>query len=161
MATRLTLSGSGDAAAPECSVEAMQTVRYVAAGSLHVDAVPVDAVSASIGVAALDDTGDRFASYRCLVTPRADGRWSGKTTLVPTGWTIGSGAADRRACRFASDRDDSGAIDANIEHPADYADVNGTLTEQNFLVVPGNQACPAAPGDSALSAGFGTVQQQP
>ncbi|MDQ2928499.1 MAG: hypothetical protein M3R22_10130 [Pseudomonadota bacterium] len=161
MATRLTLSGSGDAAAPECSVEAMQTVRYVAAGSLHVDAVSIDAVSASIGVAAWDDTGDRFASYRCLVTPRADGRWSGKTTLVPTGWTIGSGAADRRACRFASDRDGSGAIDANIEHPADYADVNGTLTEQNFLVVPGNQACPAAPGDSALSAGFGTVQQQP
>jgi len=157
----LTLAGAGYAAAPECSAEAMKTVRYVAAGSLHLEAVPIDAVPASVGVASWDDTGDRFASYRCLVTPRANGRWSGRATLAPDGWTIGSGGADRRVCRFASDLNGSGAIDANIEHPADYVDVSTGLSEQNFLVVRGSQSCPVAPDDSVLSAGLGTVQQQP
>jgi Tfp pilus assembly protein PilV len=157
----LTLAGGSYPAAPDCSVEAMKTVRYVSAGSLHLDAVPIDAAPTSIGVASWDDTGDRFASYRCIVTPRADGRWSGRATLAPGGWTIGSDDADRRICRFAGDLDGSGAIDANIEHPADYVDVSGGLTEQNFLVVRGSQACPGAPDDSVLSAGLGTVQQQP
>ena len=111
----------------------MKIVRYVSAGSLHLDAVPIDAAPTSIGVASWDDTGDRFASYRCIVTPRADGRWSGRATLAPGGWTIGSDDADRRICRFAGDLDGSGAIDANIELPADYVDVSGGLTEQKGL----------------------------
>ncbi len=153
--------GNGEAPA-QCSVDAMKTVRYLAAGSLHIDAVPIDAAPASAGLSAWDDTGDRFAAYRCIVAPRADGRWSGRTTLAPSGWTIGSSAADRRVCRFASDRDGSGAIDANIEHPADYRDVAIGLTEQNFLVVRGDQACPAASGDlSTLATNLATVQHQP
>jgi hypothetical protein len=161
-AMRLALAdGSGEAPA-QCSVDAMKTVRYVAAGSLHIDAVPIDVAPASAGLATWDDTGDRFAAYRCIVAPRADGRWSGRTTLAPSGWTIGSGAADGRVCRFAADRDGSGAIDANIEHPADYRDVAIGLTEQNFLVVRGDQACPAASGDlSTLAADLATVQHQP
>ena len=85
----------------------------------------------------------------------------GRTTLVPSDWTIGTGDADRRVCRAAADRDGSGAIDANIGHPADYRDVSGGLTEQNFLVVHGSQACPAAPDGGILAAGLGTAQHQP
>jgi hypothetical protein len=62
-------------ALPECSAESMKTVRYSGGGSLHVDAVAIAAVPASLGLASWRDTGERFVSYRCLVTPRADGRW--------------------------------------------------------------------------------------
>ena len=157
----LTLSGGSYTAAPDCSTEAMKTVSYSAGGSLHIDSVPIDAPPASLGLSSWGDTGDRFVSYRCIVTPRADGRWSGRSTLVPSGWTIGTGSADLRVCRYASDRDGSGAIDANIEHPAAYADVAAALQAQNFLVVRGDQGCPAAPGISLLAASLGTVQHQP
>ena len=160
-AMSVALAGPGYTTPPQCHVDAMQTVRFISDGSVHFEAVPIGALPTSLGVASWDDTGDRFASYRCVVTPRADGRWSGRVTLVPTGWAIGDAGTSRRVCRFASDRDGSGAIDANIEHPADYVDVNGPLAEQNFLVIAGNQTCPAAPSDSVLDAGLGTVQQQP
>ena len=122
----------------------MKTVRYSAGGSLRIEAVPLDAVPASLGLVSWLDTGDRHLAYRCVVTPRADGRWSGRSALLPAGWTIGSGSGDRRVCRYVADSDGSGAIDANIEHPLDYVDVAGSLLAQNFLVVRGDQACPAA-----------------
>ncbi|MEO5881280.1 MAG: hypothetical protein ABIQ06_02600, partial [Caldimonas sp.] len=98
---------------------------------------------------------------RCVVTPRADGRWSGRSTLLPSGWTVGSGSGDHRVCRHVADSDGSGAIDANIEHPPDYVDVAGPLLAQNFLVVRGDQACPAASEGGLLSASFGTQPHQP
>ena len=161
VAVALALTGGSYAAAPECSAEAMKTVRYSAGASLHIDAVPIDAAPASLGLSTWADTGDRFVAYRCIVTPRADGRWSGRTTLAPSGWTIGTGSTDRRVCRVAGDRDGSGAIDANIEHPADYVDVAGALGAQNFVVVRGDQGCPVAPGTGLLAVGLGTVQHQP
>ncbi len=161
LAVALALSGGTYAAAPDCSSDTMKTVRYRAGGSLHIDAVPFDALPASLGLSSWSDTGDRFVNYRCVVTPRADGRWSGRSTLVPAGWTIGTGSADRRVCRYAADRDGSGAIDANIEHPADYAGVAGALREQNFIVVRGDQGCPAAADASLLAAASGTVPHQP
>lgn len=88
--------------------------------------------------------GDRYASYQCLVIPRADGRWSGRSTLVASGWTTGAGANDRRVCRYTADLDANGAIDGNSEHPADYQNVDRPLANQNFLVVKGSEACPAA-----------------
>ncbi|MEO8524160.1 MAG: hypothetical protein ABI460_05545 [Caldimonas sp.] len=160
-AVALQLSGGSYPSMPDCSAEAMKTVGYAAGGSLHIEAVPIDALPASLGLLTWSDTGDRFISYRCIVAPRADGRWSGRSTLVPSGWTIGSGIADRRVCRYASDRDGSGAIDANIEHPSDYADVAAALQAQNFLVVRGDQSCPGAPTTGLLAAGLGTVQHQP
>jgi Tfp pilus assembly protein PilV len=161
VAVVLALSGAGYPAPADCSTEAMKTVRYAAAGSVHLEAVPIDALPASLGLATWQDTGDRYVAYRCIVAPRADGRWSGRSTLVPSGWTIGAGHDDRRVCRYASDLDGSGAIDANIEHPADYAEVAGSLQAQNFLIVRGDQACPAATAGDLLTAGFGTVQHQP
>jgi Tfp pilus assembly protein PilV len=158
----LALSGGTYAAAPDCSAEPMKTVRYSAGGSLHIDAVALDATPASLGLASWNDSGDRHLAYRCIVTPRADGRWSGRSTLLPSGWTIGAGSSDHKVCRYAADRDGSGAIDANIEHPADYVDVAGSLPAQNFLVVRGDQSCPPASDDAnLLTAGLGTVQHQP
>ncbi|HEY4958868.1 MAG TPA: hypothetical protein VII31_13730, partial [Caldimonas sp.] len=85
---------------PTCFSEARKTVRYVAAGSLHLDAVAVTATPASAGLPDWDDSGDRFIAWHCVVTPRADGRWSGRAHVVASGWTIGVGADDRRVCRY-------------------------------------------------------------
>ena len=115
----LTLSGGSYPLAPSCSVEALKTVSYIAAGSLHVEAVPIAATPASLGLPGWTETGERFVAYHCVVYPAASGQWSGRTTLVPAGWTIGTGPLDRRVCRYASDLDGSGAIDANLEHPAE------------------------------------------
>jgi Tfp pilus assembly protein PilV len=102
------------------------------------------------------ETGDRRTLYHCVVYPLASGatagRWSGRATLVPIGWRVGVDAPDQRVCRFSSDLDGSGAIDRNIEHPAAYADVDGALAQQNFLVIAGADPCPAD---------LGTVQHQP
>jgi hypothetical protein len=129
--------------APTCFSEAQKTVRYVADGSLHLDAVAVAATPASAGLAMWDDTGERFVAWHCVVTPRADGRWSGRVTVVASGWTIGSGGGDRRVCRYAGGNGD--AIDANIAHPGEYANVDRALVAQNFLVVPGGESCPRDP----------------
>lgn len=157
----LALAGGSYAALPECSVEGQKTVRYSSGRSLRIDAVPLDAVPASLGLSSWVETGDFHLAYRCIVTPRADGRWSGRSTLVPSGWTLGGGSDDRRVCRYVADADGSGAIDANIEHPADYVDVADSLLAQNFLVVRGDQACPAASGDDIAIAALLTQPHQP
>jgi Tfp pilus assembly protein PilV len=139
----LALTGSSYPMAPSCSAEAVKTVSYTSAGSLRIDDVAIGATPAVLGVASWSETGDRHVVYHCLVHPRPDGRWSGRVTLVPSGWTLGTGPADRRVCRYTADLDASGAIDGNAEHPADYADVTTPLADQNFLVIPGNESCPA------------------
>jgi Tfp pilus assembly protein PilV len=136
--------GDGSYPAPAtCFSAAQKTVRYVAAGSLHLDAVGADATPASAGLAAWDDTGERFVAWHCVVVPRADGRWSGRATVVAGGWTIGTGGNDRRVCRYAGGNGD--AIDANIAHPGEYANIDRALVAQNFLVVPGSESCPRDP----------------
>jgi Tfp pilus assembly protein PilV len=116
LAVRLVLLGAGHQGAPACWTEAVAT------------------------------GADPHVAWACLVVPRADGRWSARAELVPSGWSIGSGAADRRVCRLASDRDASGAIDDASEHPRDWLDVRGALVHQNFAVVRGGEACPAGRG---------------
>ena len=91
---------------------------------------------------------ERHVGYACLVVPRADGLWSARAELVPAGWTIGTTATDRRVCRFAVDRDASGAVDAASEHPRDWVDARGSLVHQNFLVVRGGERCPAGRGST-------------
>ena len=156
VAVTLALSGGGYAAAPVCSTEARKTVRYVAAGSLRIDAVALDATPASVGLASWDDGGDRFVAWRCIVSPRADGRWSGRASLIAVGgWTIGTAGTDRRVCRFAANAG------------GEFVDVGAALPAQNFLVVRGDAACPAAPavrltGEGAVvQADLGTAQHQP
>jgi Tfp pilus assembly protein PilV len=110
----LALTGGTYATAPECSSETVQT-----------------------------EAGDRYVAYHCVVLPLASGRWSGRSTVVPSGWAIGSAADARQVCRYAADLDGSGAIDSNEEHPATYSAVDHSLANQNFLVIAGNQTCPA------------------
>lgn len=152
---------------PTCASEASKTVTYVSAGIARTEAVPIAATPSTLGLATWTDTGDRHVAYHCIVYPLASGRWSGRATLVATGWSIGTGAADRRVCRYAADTDGSGAVDTNVEHPATYVGVTGPLANQNFLVVAGAQACPVAgpvriegtAGD--VFADLSTVQHQP
>jgi hypothetical protein len=83
------------------------------------------------------DSGDRFVAWQCIVAPRADGRWSGRIALVAAGSTIGTGSAAHRVCRYGND--------ANIAVLADEANVGAALLGRNFVVVGGNESCPAAP----------------
>jgi Tfp pilus assembly protein PilV len=110
----LALTGGTYAATPECSSEAVQT-----------------------------EAGDRYVAYHCVVVPLASGRWSGRSTVVPSGWTLGAGADARRVCRYSVDLDGSGAIDSNEEHPAAYSAVDHSLANQSFLVIKGSETCPS------------------
>ncbi|MEQ1682073.1 MAG: prepilin-type N-terminal cleavage/methylation domain-containing protein [Burkholderiaceae bacterium] len=127
----LTLTGGRYATAPECNSEAVQT-----------------------------ESGDRYVAYHCVVVPLANGRWSGRSTVVPSGWALGTAADARRVCRYSADLDSSGAIDSNEEHPAAYNAVDHSLANQNFLVIAGNQTCPAgAAGDDFVN--HATAAHQP
>jgi hypothetical protein len=80
---------------------------------------------------------------------------------VPAGWRIGSSPDDRKVCRYSADQDGSGAVDSNAEHPNSYSNVDGPLMQQNFLIVRGDQDCPAADPGAAPVASLATVQHQP
>jgi hypothetical protein len=136
----ITLRDGDYAAPPACFSEARKTVRYLVDGSLRLDDVAVDATAAEAGVAAWQDTGDRFLAWHCVVTPRADGRWSGHIVLSGDGWTIGAGAGERRVCRYLPGAAD--AIDANIAPSDDDIDVAAALLGRNFLVVGASESCP-------------------
>lgn len=155
-------------ASPWCGSEAQKTVLYRAADGMHRAAVPLAAEPASVGVVDWTDLGERFVAYHCLVPATGTpARWSGSSSLVPFGWTIGATASDRKVCRYAWDQDGSGAIDRNIEHPAVYSDVDHALAQQNFLVIRGELACPddaaarMASGEPAVATNVATVQHQP
>jgi hypothetical protein len=143
MAITLALTGGPYPVAPFCASEALKTVSFTRAASLHVEAVPIAATPASIGLAAWSDTGDRFIAYRCVVFPQANGLWSGVARIAPIGWAIGAQPGARRVCRYSADLDASGAIDTNIEHPATYSVVDTALAHQNFFVIDGGENCPA------------------
>jgi Tfp pilus assembly protein PilV len=139
------LAGGTSTIAPWCGSEAMKSVAITGAGGLRLEAVPLDALPASLGVSEWQDRGERFVAYHCVIVPPAGtGQWSGRSTLVPAGWTIGTTAGAWRVCRFSSDLDGSGAIDANIEHPPIYQNVDIALKRQNFLVIRGTETCPAS-----------------
>ena len=144
----ITLGAGAYGAQPACDSEARKTVRYAVGAGMKMADVAVDATPASQGIDRWTDSGDRFVAWHCVVTPRADGRWSGRATLVAGGWGIGTTPDAHRVCRYIGGGD---ANDANIAHPADYADVGRALAAQDFLVVRGSEACPRD----------GTVQHQP
>ena len=143
-AVAITLRDGDYPAAPACFSEAKKTVRYLVDGSLHLDDVAADATAAAAGLAAWDETGDRFLAWHCVVTPRADGRWSGRIALRRRRLDDRQPAA-AIAASAATCRPRRGAIDANIAHPGDYVDVDAALLgAQNFLVVRGRRALPGA-----------------
>ena len=162
----LVLTGASYAALPACASELRKTVAVTTVRGSRMHEVPADAQPALLGAAAWRDTGERFVAYHCVVTPHA-GRWSGRSAVIPVGWTIGTAAGEHRVCRYSGDHDGSGAIDSNAEHPAAYTDVSGALMHQNFLVVAGPDTCPAGSprllgvGLAQVFVDAGTVQHQP
>jgi hypothetical protein len=101
---------------------------------------------------------ERDVAYHCVVFTLP---WSGRSEIVPVGWTLGTSSTDLKACRYSADQDGSGAVDSNIEHPDEYKRVDRALMQQNFLVVMGDQACPAPGKAGGDFANFATVQHQP
>jgi len=131
-------------------------------GSFCID----DANSASIG-------GLVLATYYCVVYSNSAALWSGTTTVEPRSsggdnWLIGDDPAgndpDRfRVCRYTKASSDSQSV-PNQDHPRDYSDVAGNLTNQNFVVIAARKSCPTD-GPANPSAGdfvnSNTLQHQP
>ncbi|OYU00102.1 MAG: hypothetical protein CFE40_01955 [Burkholderiales bacterium PBB1] len=168
VAVSVTLTGAADAASPVCSTEALKTVQYRTADGIRREAVPHSAMPASLGIAEWTELGERYVAYQCVVPLRGSaGRWSGRSQLVPLGWSIGTTAADHQVCRYTTDLDRSGAIERNEEHPAAYSDVDRTLQQQNFLVIRGDQSCPGStatridPADVPDASAYSTARHQP
>lgn len=137
------LTDTATTATPVCHTEALKTVQYRQADGLHQAAVPLQALPSSVGASEWRELGERYLAYQCVVpVASTTQRWSGRSTVVPRGWTLGTTLADRRVCRYVTDADLSGAIDRNDEHPAVYQGVDSTLRQQNFLVIRGDQSCP-------------------
>jgi Tfp pilus assembly protein PilV len=115
-----------------------------------------------------------FSTYFCVVKSNSSGRWSGRTFIEPQvtvvddqeiAWQISSAAGNDnyRICRYTTASSDAQAV-PNIDHPRNYSDVNGNLTDQNFVVIPSVKTCPTdvpanpAAGDLVNS---NTLQHQP
>ena len=161
----VSLGNGTPGAAASCSSEARKTVSYTLAGAARSEAVPIAANAAALGAGDWVETGERYVAYHCVIVPAStESNWSGRTTVVPAGWAIGAGPNDRRICRFSADLDRSGAVDNNFEHPDTYTGVRTSLTNQNFLVIRGNDACPTGSTSSVAGASatdFGTQPHQP
>lgn len=84
-----------------------------------------------------------LVAYHCVIATSSP--WSGRSRVVPLGWALGAAAGELRVCRYVADHDGSGAIDRNAEHPEHYSEVDVNLMQQNFLVIRGDQQCPASP----------------
>ena len=168
LAMALALSGGPYPGPAQCGTEATKTVTYSSGNSTRREAVPLSATPASWGVSAWSDLGERFVAYHCVVQPAGSpARWSGRSSVVPQGWALGTTAATHKVCRYSADQDSSGGVDRNAEHPDSYTAVDAALAQQNFLVVKGDQACPGgsavkADGQGAQNfANLGTLQHQP
>lgn len=142
-ALSIVLTEPSGAPTPACRTDLLKTVQYRLADGLYRQAVPLQATPSSVGALEWSELVERYLAYHCMVpTATATGRWSGRSTLVPQGWTLGTAATDHKVCRYVADLDHSGAIDRNDEHPSTYQGVDHALMQQNFLVIRGDQPCP-------------------
>jgi hypothetical protein len=150
LAVELELDGAAAAPRPTCVSEAQKLVaggrrprRAACRGAARCD-------TRRPGPGGWTELDDRFVAYHCGVSS-LQGAWSGRSVVVPQGWRIGSATGEFKVCRYAADRDGSGAVDQNDEHPNEYHHVDHPLMQQNFLLVPGPLPCPSP----------STVQHQP
>lgn len=137
LAMALTLSDGPYPHPAPCSAEAMKTVSYLEDGKRRRAAVPTTATPSSWAVDTWVDLGERFIAYRCVVAGKAPNKgapaqWSGRLSLVPHGWALGTASTAFKVCRYRA------------QTPATYVDVSTSLAEQNFLVIRGDQSCPGA-----------------
>jgi Tfp pilus assembly protein PilV len=128
---------------PTCGSQPMMTAQVTRAGRTSTQTVAIGSTLASLGASAVQDTGEHFVAFTCLVV---DARWSGRLVFAPQGWSLGITARDRKVCRVG-------------ETPADYREVQGALRQQNFLVIRGDLPCPDDATHNVTSAGG--AQHQP
>jgi Tfp pilus assembly protein PilV len=119
-----------------------------------------------------------FVSYFCVIQSNTPALWSGTTEVEAQDtdtvggeieWHISDttgGPPDEppfRICRYTPATSDADTV-ANRDHPRNYADVSGNLTDQNFVAVPTEKHCPT---DTAADPSTGdlinsnTLQHQP
>jgi Tfp pilus assembly protein PilV len=123
-----------------------------------------------------EGNGQIFATYYCVVYSNNSGVWSGINNLLPrfnnlsgdwfiSGDSSGGPGADSlyRVCRYTSAADDSQPV-PNQDHPRNYTDVSGNLTNQNFMVISSRKHCPtdvAADPSAGDFVNSNTLQHQP
>lgn len=113
--------------------------------------------------AAADPTRMQGVRYYCIVYPnvgRTPLSWDGRLNILDLPL---SGPNAYRVCRYSADYDADERI-GNAEHPLNYVQVEGSLVQQNFLVVAGSLRCPAGyPQDPSQGHFFNsaTVEHQP
>jgi Tfp pilus assembly protein PilV len=93
------------------------------------------------------------AGYFCAVYTPGTGavKWNGTARLTgPQGWLAGA-QSRYRVCRY-HDSNGNGTDDSNAEHPANYTQVDGPLSGQNYLVIRKDRDCP----DDTLNVGSQT-----
>jgi Tfp pilus assembly protein PilV len=102
-------------------------------------------VEESVSTPGYNSINSRFIAYTCVVTPGTDQAgtaWWGEVRLVTDGtWSFGTSSSTYKVCRFSGDYIADNAV-SNHEHPRYYRRVTGTLDNQNFLVIKGNDDCP-------------------
>jgi len=108
-----------------------------------------------------NETALSYVGYYCSVYPNnAEPRiWSGQLAIKG----IALGGSDWTICRYSLDQDGDGLI-SNAEHPLSYAQVNGSLANQNFLVIPALTSCPTGQAINPQAGNFrnmATVLHQP
>jgi Tfp pilus assembly protein PilV len=132
----------------------------------------------------LGDGSLRFTTYFCVIFSNNEGLWSGTTTIQPffsppssdPSFVIsddesgsGTNAASRyRVCRYTPATSESQTVAnqqlTNQDHPRNYVNVSGNLTNQNFVVIPSVKHCPtdvpATPATGDLI-NTNTLQHQP
>ncbi|MCC7285457.1 MAG: prepilin-type N-terminal cleavage/methylation domain-containing protein [Burkholderiaceae bacterium] len=115
-----------------------------------------------------------LGTYFCIVKSNASNLWSGRTTIeaqrthvgsVDVDWSIGDDgdANEFRVCRYTPATSNSQTV-ANADHPRNYTDVSGNLTNQNFVVIPSGKFCPTdGPANPAIGdlVNSNTLQHQP
>jgi Tfp pilus assembly protein PilV len=148
-----------------------------AAGQTDIRNIPDLGTATVVPAGFTDQNAPRHIAYICIVTPvdhdsnpNTPGIWSGLVTFNPRGgWAfdiagngnrrlgqptnnLGEATGKARLCRFTSDYNyDSSPTRIGIsngEHPRYYRQVTGTLDNQNYLVVDGEDDCP---GDVAIT----------
>jgi Tfp pilus assembly protein PilV len=128
----------------------------------------------------IDDTNEstlsagtlRLATYFCVVYSNTAGLWSGITTIEPSldsfvisnDESTGAGADSRyRVCRYTPAANDAQTV-LNADHPRNYTDVAGNLTNQNFVVISSRNHCPTDVPANPTAGDFintNTLQHQP
>jgi Tfp pilus assembly protein PilV len=117
--------------------------------------------------------GQTVVAYFCVIHSNSSGLWSGTTAIEPSGfgsdaWLIGDDPMGTdpqrfRVCRYTTASSDNQTV-PNQDHPRNYSDVIGNLTNQNFVVIPARKSCPTDVPANPSAGDFvnsNTLQHQP